>query len=48
MQAPDVYERLTKSGLEIETNTPDVFEAMIQRDIARYGKMMRDAGLAVN
>jgi tripartite-type tricarboxylate transporter receptor subunit TctC len=48
MQSPDVYERLTKQGLEIETNTPDVFEAMIQRDIARYGKMMRDAGLAVN
>jgi tripartite-type tricarboxylate transporter receptor subunit TctC len=48
MQSPDVYERLTKSGLEVETNSPDVFEAMIQNDIARYGKMMRDAGLVVN
>ena len=48
MASPDVYERLTKQGLEIETNTPDAFEAMIQNDVARYGKMLRDAGLAVN
>ena len=48
MQSPDVYDRLTKQGLEIETNTPDAFEAVIQRDIARYGKMLRDAGLAAN
>ena len=47
-QSPDVFERLTKQGLEIETNTPDAFEAMIQHDVARYGKMLRDAGLAVN
>jgi tripartite-type tricarboxylate transporter receptor subunit TctC len=48
MQSPDVYDRLTRQGLEVENNTPDVFEAMIQRDIARYGKMLRDAGLAAN
>jgi tripartite-type tricarboxylate transporter receptor subunit TctC len=48
MQSPDVYDRLSKQGLEIENNTPDAFEAMIQNDIARYGKMLRDAGLAVN
>lgn len=48
MQSPDVYERLTKQGLEIENNTPDVFEAMIQNDMARYGKMLRDAGVAAN
>ncbi len=48
MASPDVFERLTKQGLEVETNTPDAFEAMIQNDVARYGKMLRDAGLAVN
>jgi tripartite-type tricarboxylate transporter receptor subunit TctC len=48
MQAPDVHDRLSKQGLEIENNTPEAFEAMIQNDIARYGKMLRDAGLAVN
>ena len=48
MASPDVFERLTKQGLEVETDTPDAFEAMIQNDVARYGKMLRDAGLAVN
>jgi tripartite-type tricarboxylate transporter receptor subunit TctC len=48
MQSPDVHERLSKQGLEIESNTPEAFEAMIQADIARYGKMLRDAGIAVN
>ncbi len=48
MQSPDVYDRLSRQGLEIENNTPEAFEAMIQNDIARYGKMLRDAGIAVN
>jgi tripartite-type tricarboxylate transporter receptor subunit TctC len=48
MRSPDVYDRLTKTGLEIETFTPDVFEARIQSDIARYGKLLRDAGIAAN
>jgi tripartite-type tricarboxylate transporter receptor subunit TctC len=48
MQSPDVYERLTKQGLEVETNMPEAFDAVIQRDIARYGKMLRDAGLAAD
>jgi len=48
MHSPDVYDRLTKQGLEVENNTPEVFEAVIQSDMVRYGKMLRDAGLAVN
>ena len=47
MASPDVFERLTKQGLEVDTNTPDAFEA-ISRTTSRYGKMLRDAGLAVN
>jgi tripartite-type tricarboxylate transporter receptor subunit TctC len=48
MQSSDVYDRLSTQGLEIENNTPWAFEATIQNDIARYGKMLRDAGIAVN
>ena len=45
---PEVSERLTKQGVDIEFNTPDVFDAIIKGDTARNSKILRDAGIGTN
>ncbi len=41
----DVRERLMISGVEVAANTPEEFTAMIKTDIARTGKLIREAGI---
>jgi tripartite-type tricarboxylate transporter receptor subunit TctC len=42
---PDTRERLIAAGFEPVGSTPDVFAALIKNDIARLGKVIRDAGI---
>jgi tripartite-type tricarboxylate transporter receptor subunit TctC len=42
---PEVKERLMNTGFEVGANTPEEFAAMIKADIARTGKLIRDAGI---
>lgn len=40
---PDIRQKLASEGAEAIGNTPDEFAAQIQRDIARWAKVARDA-----
>jgi tripartite-type tricarboxylate transporter receptor subunit TctC len=42
---PEVKERLMSSGVEVAANTPEEFGTMIKADIARTGRLIRDAGI---
>jgi tripartite-type tricarboxylate transporter receptor subunit TctC len=42
---PDVTERLAFIGYTGETDTPDEFAAMLKSEIARWSKVIRDAGI---
>lgn len=44
MKSPDVYKRFTEQGLEVVTNTPEEFAALINADTVRLGKVVRDSG----
>ena len=43
--ASDVRERMTGLGFEVVGNTPEQFAAQIKNDIARWGKVIREAGI---
>jgi tripartite-type tricarboxylate transporter receptor subunit TctC len=42
---PEVKEKLMSTGVEIVANTPEAFARIIKADIARTGKLIRDAGI---
>ena len=42
---PDVKERLARSGAESASSTPDGFGVIVRDDIARWGKVIREAGI---
>jgi tripartite-type tricarboxylate transporter receptor subunit TctC len=44
-QLPDTRERLTASGFEMVGSSPDAFAALIKNDLARLGKVIRDANI---
>ncbi len=46
LKAPDVIERLAP-GHELIGNTPQQFAQVIQRDLAKYRKLVKDAGIKV-
>ncbi len=41
----DVKERLARSGAEAVSSTPEAFGVIVREDIARWGKVIRDAGI---
>ena len=45
MHAPELKERLTATGTEPLTSTPDEFAAYIQKEIAKWGDVIRKAGV---
>jgi tripartite-type tricarboxylate transporter receptor subunit TctC len=48
LKMPDVVERLgTQGGNELIGSTPEEFAALIKAEIAKYGKVIRDAGIRV-
>jgi tripartite-type tricarboxylate transporter receptor subunit TctC len=42
---PDVRERLNGLGFELVGSTPEALEARLKTDIARLGKVVREAGI---
>jgi len=43
---PDVIERLgTQGGNELVGNTPQEFAQVIKNDLAKYAKLVKEAGL---
>lgn len=45
LATPDMRDRLTAIGFETIGNTPEQFSAQIKADIARWGKVIREAGI---
>ncbi|HUP95720.1 MAG TPA: tripartite tricarboxylate transporter substrate binding protein [Burkholderiales bacterium] len=45
---PDVRERLAGIGFDPCSNSPEEFSAQVKADIARWGKVIRDAGITAN
>ena len=45
LAAPDVRDRMGTLGFDIVGNTPEQFAAQIKNDIARWGKVIREAGI---
>ena len=44
-QMPSTRERLTGLGFEVVGSTPDAFASLIRNDMARLGKVIREAGI---
>jgi tripartite-type tricarboxylate transporter receptor subunit TctC len=44
LRNPEVVKRFTDQGLDVVTNTPEEFAALIAADTARLGKVVRDSG----
>ena len=45
LAAPDVRDRFATLAVEPRTNTPEQFRALIESDLARWAKVVRDAGI---
>jgi len=45
MQAPDLQARFAATGTEPRTSSPEEFGAFIQQEMAKWGKVVRQAGL---
>jgi tripartite-type tricarboxylate transporter receptor subunit TctC len=43
----DVKERLLSSGVEAAGTSPEHYAATIKSDIARLGKLIKDAGIKI-
>ena len=48
LKMPDMVEKLTTFGSIPAPNSPKQFDAIIKSDTERYGKVLRDAGVALN
>jgi tripartite-type tricarboxylate transporter receptor subunit TctC len=46
-QAPEIVERIAPDGGEPVGSTPDQFGAHIAREIARWRKVVKDAGIKI-
>jgi tripartite-type tricarboxylate transporter receptor subunit TctC len=45
LKMDDVKERLTKAGIQIQGGTPEQFAAVIQREVDKWGKVVKEAGI---
>jgi tripartite-type tricarboxylate transporter receptor subunit TctC len=44
VRSPDIEKSLTERGLDVVTNTPEQFAAIIKADTATLGKVVRESG----
>ena len=48
MLSPDVKSRIADQGFDIVVSSPQEFAAQIKRDVAKWGKVIKDANIVVN
>jgi tripartite-type tricarboxylate transporter receptor subunit TctC len=48
MMAPDVKSRIVEQGFNIIVSSPQEFAEKIKRDVAKWGKVVKDANIVVN
>jgi len=44
---PDLKERLVSEGFDIDDSPPEVFHAVLKRDVAKWAKVVREAKVKV-
>ena len=44
---PDVVEKLAVAGVEIQTSTPREWGDFVKSEIAKWGKVVKEAGIKV-
>jgi tripartite-type tricarboxylate transporter receptor subunit TctC len=45
LQSPEVKERFLKQGVDVQTSTPEQFDAFVRSEVARWAKVIKDAGI---
>jgi tripartite-type tricarboxylate transporter receptor subunit TctC len=45
---PEANKLMHKAGVDVSTSTPEQFEALLQSEMERWGKVVRDTGAVVN
>ena len=45
LQSPDVKERFLKQGVDVQTSTPEQFDAFVRSEVVRWAKVIKDAGI---
>ncbi len=45
LQSPEVKDRFLKQGVEVQTSTPEQFDAFVRSEVARWAKVIKDAGI---
>jgi tripartite-type tricarboxylate transporter receptor subunit TctC len=48
LNQPDVKEKLLNSGVEVATSSPREFAALVKSELAKWGKVIKDAGIKVD
>jgi tripartite-type tricarboxylate transporter receptor subunit TctC len=48
MQAPDIQKRLANEGAKFTPKTPDEFTAFVKAEIAKWAKVVKEAGIRVD
>ena len=48
IQLPDIRERFASGGLEPQPGTPDAFTAILKRDVERWAKVVKQAGIRLD
>jgi len=45
LQSAEVKDRFLKQGVEVQTSTPEQFDAFVRSEVARWAKVIKDAGI---
>src|SRR4029079_19651361 len=45
LQSPDVRERFFKQGVDVQTSTPEQFDAFVKSEVGRWAKVIKEAGI---
>jgi len=48
VRSPDILKSLTERGLDVVTNTPEEFTALVRADAIRLGKVVKESGTRVD
>ncbi len=48
LSTPDARKLMASAGVEVATSTPEEFGALLQQELDRWGKMVRETGATVN
>jgi tripartite-type tricarboxylate transporter receptor subunit TctC len=48
LKSPDVAQRLAADGSTATSSSPEAFDAYIKSEIAKWGKLAKDARLVLN